>query len=668
MMNWSSKLPIYDKAKQEKMRRAQGLYLANGRQTNLGTPTDVNEVKPLAQIATPCLLRFLGLEAFGSVAIFGFNAPEWLIAGMGAVLAGAKFAGIYGTDTPDQVQYKVAHSGACVVVVDAAMEFERVAAKIEELPGVKAIVTWGMKPPGDLTRKDGSVCKVMHWDDLLACGEQKGSEADLQARVAAQRRGHCMSLIYTSGTTGFPKAVMVCHEGYFSISRGCVPDVMPQLDPVANRSISYLPLSHVAGSLFDIFMPMYMAALYGLKTTVYFARPYDLKEMTLALRIQFAEPTLFFAVPRVFEKIQERMMGVAATITGLKKKISTWAKGKGLEYCRNCQYGGSFAKPFLFSLADKLVLSKAREALGLHKCKFFLTGAAPISIETLEYFGQLGMPIINAYGMSESSGATTLGTARQNKFGTCGIRMGGVEVCVFRTGPNGEMVEAQRSTPGKPLTEDQQGEICFRGRHVMMGYLANPAFGADHVAEIEKKTAESIDDMGWLHSGDKGTIDVDGFLKITGRYKELIIGAGGENIAPVPVEEELKKLCPALSNVMMVGDQRKYNVALVSLAAEGSTGEFPGTDALAGTALAVNPKVKTISEAIKDPIWQKYIQQGIDKTNSNTMVCQNNAWKIQKFAILPRDFSIETGEFTPTLKLKRSVAEEIWKELIETMF
>merc|ERR1712087_357085 len=202
----------------------------------------------------------------------------------------------------------------------------------------------------------------------------------------------------------------------------------------------------------------------------------------------------------------------------------------------------------------------------------------------------------------------------------------------------------------------------------MMGYLANPQYGPDHVAELEKKTADTLDDMGWLHSGDKGTIDVDGFLRITGRYKELIIGAGGENIAPVPVEEELKLHCPALSNVMMVGDNRKYNVALVTLVSEGATGEFPGTDNLAGTALAVNPKVKTISEAMKDPVWHKYIQQGIEKTNANTMVCQNNAWKLQKFAIMPRDFSIQTGEFTPTMKLKRSVAEETWRELIDSMF
>merc|ERR1712232_865757 len=198
--------------------------------------------------------------------------------------------------------------------------------------------------------------------------------------------------------------------------------------------------------------------------------------------------------------------------------------------------------------------------------------------------------------------------------------------------------------------------------------MANPNFGEEHVTEILEKTRSAIDEYGWLHSSDKGTIDTMGMFRITGRYKELIIGAGGENIALVPVEENIKLLCPALSNVMMVGDNRKYNVALITLQAEGSTGEFPGGDDLAGVALQVNPAVTKISQAMKDPTWLKYIQNGIDMTNNNPTVCQNNAWKIQRFAIIPRDFSIQTEEFTATLKLRRSVAEDIWKDVIDSLY
>jgi len=508
----------------------------------------------------------------------------------------------------------------------------------------------------------------------LRLGESGGPGADeqLDNRIAAQKPGHAMCIIYTSGTTGFPKAVMVQHDAI--VAQGAMSKVPESglLEGFAEgnaRLLSYLPLSHIAGGLMDILNPVYFAGKVRKKSTIYFARPYDLKEMTLASRIQFVRPTMFLAVPRVFEKMQARMMAVGASITGVKKTLATWAKGKGLEYARNQQLGGSGAKPAFHGIADKLVLSKARDALGLDKCRVFITGAAPIAIETLEYFGQLGMMIQNVYGMSESTGITTMCTASRNKFGSVGHCLPGIEVKCFKSGPNGENVEVPRCMANaKVVPEDQQGEICFRGRSIMMGYMANPNFGPEHVKEIEEKNRAAIDKEGWMHSGDKGCIDTNGMLRITGRYKELIIGAGGENIAPVPVEENIKLLCPALANVMMVGDNRKYNVALVTLQAEGSTGELPGGDDLTGTALQVSPGVTKISQAIADPVWQKYIQAGIDATNNNATVCQNNAWKIQKFVIAPRDFSIQTGELTATLKLRRSVAEEMWKGLIDPLF
>jgi len=511
----------------------------------------------------------------------------------------------------------------------------------------------------------------MEFAELLKIGDSQGSDEALEQRLQAQRPGHCVGIIYTSGTTGNPKAVMIHHDAV--VAQGAVGSqdfmgIVEGFPAGGGRILSYLPLSHIAGGLMDLLLPVYFCGVQKKASTVYFARAYDLKEMTLAARIAFVRPTAFLAVPRVFEKIQARMMGVSATITGIKKKIATWAKGKGLEKARNDQLGGSGATPFLHGLADKLILSKARDALGLDQCKVFLTGAAPISTDTLEYFGQLGMQIQNCYGMSESSGITTMTSPSRNKFGTVGHGLTGLETKIFKEGPNGENVEVPRCKPGKNAPEDQQGEICYRGRHIMMGYMANPDFGDEHVKELEEKTSGAIDKDGWLHSGDKGCIDTDGMLRITGRYKELIIGAGGENIAPVPVEESIKLLCPALSNVMMVGDNRKYNVALVTLQADGSTGEFPGGDNLAGVALDVNPSVKTISAAMNDPVWRKYIQDGIDKTNANPNVCQNNAWKIQRFAILPRDFSIQTGEFTATLKLRRSVADEMWKEVVDSMY
>lgn len=212
------------------------------------------------------------------------------------------------------------------------------------------------------------------------------------------------------------------------------------------------------------------------------------------------------------------------------------------------------------------------------------------------------------------------------------------------------------------------GELCFRGRNIMMGYLACPDLGPAHVAEIEKKTAETIDKDGWLHSGDKGFVSEAGMVKITGRYKELIIGEGGENIAPVPIEDHVKKTCDGINEVMMIGYKRKYNIALVTLKAVGANGEVPGTDDLDAGAKRVNPEVTTISAAMKDPKWIEAVTNAITSANNNGKVCPNNAFKIQKFCILPTNFSEEGNQLTPTKKLKRKVVETEYAALIDWVY
>merc|ERR1719293_539866 len=201
-----------------------------------------------------------------------------------------------------------------------------------------------------------------------------------------------------------------------------------------------------------------------------------------------------------------------------------------------------------------------------------------------------------------------------------------------------------------------------------MGYMACPDMGEAHIAEIQKKTAEAIDSEGWLHSGDKGMITTQGMTRITGRYKELIIGEGGENIAPVPIEDIVKKNCDGIAEVMMVGDKKKYNIALVTLKAKGANGEVPGTDELDAGATRVNPEVSLISEAMSDKMWIDAVTAAIKAANSDGKVCPNNAFKIQKFTILPTNFSEEAGELTPTKKLKRKVVETKFAELIDKIY
>merc|ERR1739844_11184 len=330
--------------------------------------------------------------------------------------------------------------------------------------------------------------------------------------------------------------------------------------------------------------------------------------------------------------------------------------------------GGSGAVPGGHCLAMK-IMNAVKGAVGLDQCKYAFTGAAPIRTDTLEYFGSLGIYINEVYGMSESAGCVTLSTDQAHLWGSCGWQLPGSEVKCFKVDP----VDINKKTecppaPAMDAGEEFQGEICFRGRGIMMGYLASVDLGDEHLAEIEKKTAETIDSEGWLHSGDKGLKTATGMVRITGGYKELIIGEGGENIAPVPIEDSVKALCDGVAECMMIGDQRKYNVAMVTLKAVGANGENPGTDDLDAAAARVNPAVTKISQAMKDPKYIETITAAITATNKNGKLVPNNAFKIQKFTILPCNFSEEMGELTPTKKLKRKAVEDRYKAMIDKIY
>jgi len=403
---------------------------------------------------------------------------------------------------------------------------------------------------------------------------------------------------------------------------------------------------------------------------IFFARANDLKDKTIRERLNAAKPTLFLGVPLVWEKVADTVRAVGAQVTGLKKNIATWAKRLGLEHAKNMQLGGSGAVPTGYRAADGIVLSKIKARLGLDECKYGFTGAAPIRVDTLEYFGSLGMSINEVYGMSECTGACTVSTDQAHQWGSCGWQMPGIEVKAFTVDPTdiNNKTECPRSKGMDDANELCQGELCFRGRNIMMGYMACPDLGPEHAADINKKNAEAIDNDGWLHSGDKGMITEQGMVKITGRYKELIIGEGGENIAPVPIEDCVKKACDGIAEIMMVGDKRKYNVALVTLKAVGANGESPGTDELDAGAKRVNPQVTSISKAMDDKAWIDTLTAAITEANKNGKICPNNAFKIQKFTILPTNFSEEANELTPTKKLKRKVVETKYEKFIDKMY
>ncbi|XP_011299944.1 very long-chain-fatty-acid--CoA ligase bubblegum isoform X2 [Fopius arisanus] len=564
----------------------------------------------------------LGLERYHSVAIVGFNCPQWFIGDLAAIYAGGLAAGIYTTNSPDACQYCASHSRANIILVEDHKQLEKILSIKHNLPHLKAIVQFEGVPKEK---------NVLSWDELLEIGKSE-SDDRLEGVLRSIGINECCTLVYTSGTVGRPKAVMLSHDNLIYDGM-TIKQALPPYDGIENV-VSYLPLSHVAAQVIEIFTSMWMGA------TVYFADKNALKG-SLVETLAYARPTAFLGVPRVWEKIYEKMMIVARNNGPIKTWIATWAKNQGLYYNMNKMNGVDY-KSWGYLIAKWLVFNKVKATLGLDRCRMTVTAAAPLSIEIKKYFMSLDIPVMDAYGMSECAGAHSLCVTDQYKLGSVGKTLKTFKTKLDNPDNTGE------------------GEICMRGRHVFMGYLGEP-----------EKTREAKDDDNWLHSGDLGRIDGQGYLYVTGRIKELIITAGGENIPPVPIEEALLKELPALSNAMLVGDMKKFLTILVTLKTnmDPDTGGpldtlFPSTKSWAKS---VGSKATTVSEIIRtqDPAIYNEIEKAMDRMN---LQATSNAQKVQKFRILPHDFSIPTGELGPTLKLKRNIVLKQYQELIDEMY
>jgi len=593
-----------------------------------------NEYHDQIRTAAKAMIK-LGLEENGCCNIIGFNSPEWFIANCAAIFSNAKSAGIYTTNSPTACEYVTNHSEAKIIVVEDRMQLDKFLSI--KVPKVEAIIVYD----GEVKASDskGKKFQVMTWNDFMTIGRQE-DDTQLQKRLAKITPNSTCTLIYTSGTTGTPKAVMISHDNIL-FGASSILKLLPWAGANGREEhiISYLPLSHVAGNLVDILFPIICTALRDGSQTTHFARPTALKG-TLGDSLRAVRPTIFLGVPRVWEKIADMMKQKGQANKGAKLALVKWAKAKGLLAAQTAQVGGDNSKPWGYGLAKTLVFQKVRAQLGLDRCQFAFTGAAPISTEILGFFGALGLPICEVYGMSESTGATTCSTPECHKWGSVGFPLPGTEIKIDH--------DDCRDKPS-------EGEICFRGRHIMQGYMSN-----------EDKCREAIDDKGWLHSGDVGHIDENGLMYITGRIKELIITAGGENIAPVPIEDTIKANCPFISNVMMVGDKKKFNVALVTLKSVEDKDTGGHKDELDGAANDTFGNI-SVTEAMNKQEVLDAIQEGITKYN-NSGKCVSNAQKVQYFKVLNKDFSVPGGDLTATLKLKRSVVAEKYSDVIESMY
>jgi long-subunit acyl-CoA synthetase (AMP-forming) len=538
----------------------------------------------------------LGLETGKAVSILGNNCPQWFISDLAGIFAGAVPGGIYTTNSPEQCHYISAHSEANIAVVEDETQLAKFKEIRDRLPDLKAIVLMNGSDADD---------QVYAWDDLAQLAEQTPEE-ELDARIDAQNPDDCCTLIYTSGTTGDPKGVMISHDNCVWTTRQLAESVgIGQADQI----ISYLPLSHIAEQVVSLHVPILTGA------TAWFAESLDL----LGDNLREVRPTMFVGVPRVWEKIQAKMMAAGAQNSALKKKIAAWARKKGLAGAYALQEGRPM--PGLHGLAGKLVFSKVREKLGFDRCSLFISTAAPISLDTLEFFQSLDVPITEVYGMSECTGPGTVSLPQPHK---------------FRTKWAGPVLQ------GAEMDVADDGEVLMRGRHVFKGYFKN-----------EAATAETIDSDGWLHSGDVGQIDDKGFLQITDRKKELLITAGGENIAPQILEGKLKAI-PAISQVVVIGDRRKYLTAIFAL-----DSEKVATEAAAAGSAARDSKAASECDT-----FRAYIQKQLDGVNATLARVQT----IKKFVLLPEELSIEGGELTPTMKLKRRIVNEKYAAKIESMY
>jgi long-chain acyl-CoA synthetase len=538
----------------------------------------------------------LGVEPGGTVGIVGFNRPEWTTFHVAGMSVGAAPVGIYTTNAPAEMQYIVDHAESSVVLLEDADQWRKFAQVRARLPRLRHVVMVEGAPPIDDPL-------VIPWAEFCA-GADRVDDATFDARLTAIEPTQLGTLIYTSGTTGPPKGVMLSHRNlaWTAAVAMQIIDVRP-----TDAVLSYLPLSHIAEQMFTI----HGAATAGY--AVYFAESID----KVPDNLKEVQPHLFFGVPRIWEKFHAGIAAKLREAPPLKRALVDWAMRVGRRTsalkCAGRQPGGLLA--LQYALTNRLVYSKLKPAVGLGRARLCVSGAAPIAPDVVEFFSALDLIVHEVYGQSEDCGPTSFNLPGATDLKSVGRPIPGVEV---RIAPD--------------------GEILVRGPNVFMGYYKDAA-----------ATAETLVD-GWLHSGDLGELTSDGFLRITGRKKEIIITAGGKNITPKNIEAALKQ-SPLINEATVIGDRRKFLTALLTLDPEAAA-KFATDHHLNGHSLHT------------DPALVAAIERHVESVNAQLARVEG----IKRFCVLPRNLTIEDGELTPTLKVKRAVVQEHFKREIEAMY
>jgi long-chain acyl-CoA synthetase len=546
----------------------------------------------------------LGLRPRDVVSIIADNGPEWLYTDLGTMAVGGVTNGIYTTDSPRQVEYIVNDSGTRFFFAGDDEQLDKILDVRARCPALVKIIVYDLD--GLHGFKDE---QVMAFDDLLELGARYDREhpGAWDRLVEIARPDDLAILVYTSGTTGPPKGAMLSHRNIlFQLGYA---DFIAEPRP-GDQQLSFLPLSHVAERTFTVFYPLRTGA------TVNFAESID----TVPENIREVAPAVFFAVPRIWEKFYSGVALRMREASRLGRLAYGWALGVGMRVAESRIEGRppSLLLRLLYQVADLVALDNVKRSMGLHRVRGAATGAAPIAPELIKWFMALGVEMREVYGQTENSGLATVMPRDRIKLGTVGVARADTEL---------------RLSP--------QGEILLRGPHVFLGYYKNP-----------ERTAQTIVD-GWLHTGDVGRIDADGFVTITDRMKDIIITAGGKNITPSEIENQLK-FSPYISDAVVVGDQRKFLSCLVMIDHE-TVAQFAQEKSVPFTNFASLCRAKEV----QDLIWGE-----IERVNKQFARVET----VKKFHLISELLTPEDEELTPTMKLKRAFVNRKYKDAIDAMY
>lgn len=576
-------------------------YKKDGRYVDLSWKEMNDRIHDLAYY-----LLSIGIKKGDKVGLFSPNRYEWWIASQATLSIGALSVPIYATNSSEEAQYVLDNSESRACFVGTADHMEKVLAALKKLPKVKQVVVF------DEVSTKGKK-GVVTLNEAYQIGRKKPNPKEFDKRLKSIKPGDVSTLIYTSGTTGNPKGVMLTHDNFVSNVRNVMADMGKFLGE-DDCFLSFLPLSHSLEMTCGYYGPIYLGARCAFAEDV----------NKLMENFQEVRPTIIISVPRIYEKVHAGILAKVADGSGVKKAIFNFAMNAAkdnLPYA--CVEGGEARRPaglnFRYNLADKLVFSKLKMALGMDRLRFAISGGGPLSVSDAEFFIGMGFKILEGFGLTETTPVTNYNRPWLIKPGTVG-----------------------QAIPETKVKISDDGEILIKGPQVMKGYYKNP-----------KATKEVFTKDGWFKTGDIGVIDEDGCLKITGRIKDIIVTAGGKNISPQNIENSLKT-SPYIEQVAIIGDRRKYLAALI----------IPAFEAVGKWAKKESIEFSGHADLIKNDKVVKLIEAEIEKYTKHYARVE----QIRRFRLLDAEWTQQTGELTPTQKIKRRVVEAKYANEIEAMY